>query len=93
MVLAVGAVAMAAGVGHQLLMFTSCAFDLHLSAGGGAALFDGRECARVVRRESKPVLREEIGFEGVDDTRQPDHLTDPQVILKLSIRLLIRSMA
>ena len=91
--LAVWAVAMAAGVGHQFLMFASRAFDLHLGAGLCAALFDGRECAIVVRRESMPELRQEIRLEGIDDTRQPDHLTDPQVILKLSIRPLIRSMA
>ena len=48
MVLAVGAVAVAAGMRHQFLMFASCAFDLHLGADIRAALFDRRECSSVV---------------------------------------------
>ena len=42
--LAVRAVAMAAGVRHQELMRTFRALDLHLAAGLRAALFHGREC-------------------------------------------------
>jgi len=93
MVLTVRAVAMAAGVGHQFLMRASGAFDLHHGAGLRAALFDGRERSIVVRRESVPVLRQEVGLEGVDDASQADHLTFPQVMPKPSIRPWIRSMA
>jgi hypothetical protein len=47
----------------------------------------------VVSRESVPVLRQEVGAEGVDDLGQADHLTVPQVRRKPSIRPLMRSMA
>ena len=66
-VLAVRAVAMAAGMRNQYPMLTGRAFGLHLGAGLRAALLHGRECAPVVRRESVLVVRQEVGFEGVDD--------------------------
>ena len=52
-----------------------------------------REGAQLVKRQFVPVLRQEIRLEGVDHGRQPDHLTFPQSMLKLSIRPLMRSMA
>ena len=93
MVLTVRAVAMAAGMRHQLLMFALRAFDLHHGAGVRAALLQGGQCAVVRRGESVPVLRYEIRLEGFDDFSQADHLTCPQAMLKPSIRALIRSSA
>ncbi len=93
MVLTVRAVAMAAGVRNQDLMLASRTLDLHLGADLATAVFHGRERPIVIRRESAPVLREEVCFEEVDDRSQPDHLTCPQVRVKPSIKPLIRSMA
>ena len=93
MMLAVRAVAVAAGMWHQFLMLTCRAFDLHHGAGLRAAMFHGRECAVVIRRELIPVLRQEVRLEGVNDGSQADHLTCPQVMEKPSIRPLIRAMA
>ena len=93
MMLAVRAVAMAAGMRHQFLMRASGAFDLHHRARLGAALFHRRKRSVVLRGESVPILRQEVGLEGVDELSQADHLTRPQVMLKPSIRALIRSMA
>jgi hypothetical protein len=93
MVLAVWAVAMAAGVWHQLLVLASGAFDLHHGAGLAAALLHGRQCLVVRAGESVPVLRQEIGLEAFDEFSQADHLTCPQAKLKPSIRALMRSMA
>ena len=92
-VLTVGAVAVAAGMRHQFLLRASRAFDLHHGAGLGAALFHRRQGSIVVGRESVPVLRQEVGLEGVDDGRQTDHLTCPQRMPKPSIRPLMRSRA
>jgi hypothetical protein len=47
----------------------------------------------VLGLELVPILRQKVGLEGVDDFGQTDHLTCPQVMLKPSIRPLIRSMA
>ena len=93
MVLTVRAVAMAAGMRHQPLVFASRAFDLHHGAGLCAALLHGRECSIVLSGESVPVVRQKVRFEGVDDRSQADHLILPQVMAKPSIRPLIRSMA
>jgi len=92
-VLTVRAVAVTAGVRYQFLMVAIRAFDLHLRAGLRAAILHRRHCARVLGPESAPVLRQEVGPEGFDHGRQPDHLTFPQSMEKLSIRPLIRSMA
>jgi hypothetical protein len=47
----------------------------------------------VSRRQSIPVLRQEIRLERFNERSQTDHLTVPQVMEKPSIRPLIRSMA
>ncbi|MDP1653369.1 MAG: hypothetical protein Q8L56_11680 [Rhodocyclaceae bacterium] len=91
--LTVRAVAMAAGMRHQLLVRAFRALDLHHRAGLGAAVLHRRESARVVRREPMPILRQEVGRETVDDRGQPDHLTVPQRMPKPSIKPLMRSMA
>ena len=93
MVLTVRAVAMAAGMRHQRLMRTFGAFDLHLRAGLRAAVFHRREGLSVHGAEPGSVLDEELRLEGVDERSEADHLTDPQAMVKPSIRALIRSMA
>ena len=93
MVLTLWAVAMAAGMRHEFLMRAFAAFDSHLQARLRTAAFHCRQCASVVRRKSAPVLRQKVSLEGVNDASQPDHLTFPQSMEKLSIRPLIRSMA
>ena len=92
-VLAVRAVAMAAGVRHQPALLAAAALDLHHGAGLRAAAFQGCQCPIVLRPQLVPVVRQEIRLEGGDDTSQPDHLTDPHWMLKPSIRALIRSSA
>ena len=92
-VLAVLAVAMAAGMRHPFLMRASCALDVHHGAGFCAALFHRRECPSVLGSEPVPILRQEVGLEAVDDGGQADHLTRPQAMPKPSIRRLIRSRA
>ena len=68
------AVAVAAGMRHQLLLRTFRAFHLHLRAGFGATVFHRREGASVFRPESIPAGGEQVGFEGIDDSGQADHL-------------------
>jgi hypothetical protein len=75
------------------LLRASRAFDQHHGAGLRPALFHRRECSIVVGGESVPVLRQEVGFEGIDDGGQADHLIAPQRMPKPSIRPLMRSMA
>jgi hypothetical protein len=77
MVLTVRAVAMAAGMRHQRLMRTLRAFDLHLGAGLRAAVLHGAQGALVSGQQTRAVLGEQFGFEGVDDRGQADHLTAP----------------
>ena len=67
MMLAVRAMAMAAGMRHPLLMLTFQALNLHLGAGLRAALFYGRECPIVPRPEPVTVLRQKVRLEGFDD--------------------------
>ena len=108
MVLAVRAMAVAAGVRHQHLLRAAAALHLHLGAGLGAAAFDGCQRLHVTGVETVTVLRAEVLLEGVDDTGEPDHvgcsaldfpaltfppLTCPQVRLKPSISVLMRSIA
>jgi hypothetical protein len=78
---------------HQRLMLAFGTFDLHLQARLRAAMRHRRESAQLVKRQFVPVLRQEVCLEGVDHGRQPDHLTFPQSMEKLSIRPLMRSMA
>ena len=92
-VLAVRAVAMAAGVRHQDLMLAPRALHLHLGAGLRAAVSHGRQRPRVVGREFVAVLREEVGREGFDDGSEQDHLTSLQPMAKPSIKPLMCSMA
>jgi hypothetical protein len=47
----------------------------------------------VLRPELVSVVPQEVGSEGFDHGRQPDHLTCPQAMEKPSIRPLIRSRA
>jgi hypothetical protein len=91
--LAVGAVAMAAGVRQQFLMVTFGALDLHLAAELGAALLHGCQCPIVHRGEPVAVLRQKVRLKGCDDFSEADHLICPQAIVKPSIRALIRSRA
>ena len=93
MMLTVRAMAVAAGMRHQLLLRASRALDLHHGAGLGAAVFHRRQGSIVVGRESIPVLRQEVSLEGVDDGSQPDHVTFPQAMPKPSMRPLMRSRA
>lgn len=92
-VLTVWAVAVTAGMWNQRLVVAFGAMKLHLRAGLGAAGPDRLERLQVVGPEPVPVLRQEFGFEGVDDRRQADHLTAPQARAKPSISPLIRSRA
>jgi len=66
MMLAVRAVAMAAGMRHQFLMRATRALNLHHRAGVRAAVFHRRECAQVIRREPVSILRQEVVLEAVD---------------------------
>ena len=93
MVLAMRAVAVAAGMRYQRLMFAFGAFDLHLQTRLRAAMRHRRQGAQVVKRQFVPVLRQEVRLESDDHGSQPDHLTFPQSMEKLSIRPLMRSMA
>ena len=93
MVLTMRAVAMAAGVRDQGLMWAFAAFDQHHGAGLRAAVLHRHEGSIVVRGESIPVLGQEVGLEAVDDGSQADHVTFPQAMPKPSIRPLIRSRA
>ena len=45
---------------------TFAAFDLHLRAGLRAAMFHRRQCPSVLRPETGPVVRQEVGLEGFD---------------------------
>ena len=52
-----------------------------------------RQGSQVLRGESVPELRPQVGLEGLDDGGKPDHLTRPQTMLKPLIKPLMRSMA
>jgi hypothetical protein len=84
---------MAAGVRHQFLMVASRAFDLHHGTGVRAALLQGGQCPVVLRGEPVPVLRQKVRRESFDDFSQADHLSCPHVMVKPSIKPLIRSRA
>ena len=89
MVLTVRAMAMTAGMRDQ----QGLRLHLHLRAGVAAALLHRRQGPQVLGRESIPELCAQVDLEGLDDCGKPDHLTCPQVIAKLSIKPLMRSMA
>ena len=91
--LAVRAVAMAAGVWHQRAMITCRALRQHPGAGLRAAVLYRRQRPRVLSGKPVPIVSEKVGPEGVDDCSEADHLTLPQATVKPSIRLLMRSMA
>jgi len=93
MVLAVRAMAVAAGMRHEELMFAVLATDLHLQTGLIAAALHCRECPPLIGVEPAAILCQQVGFEGIDDGGEANHLTFLQVTVKLFIRPLIRSMA
>ena len=92
-VLAVRAVAVAAGVRYQYLVLAPRTLNLHLVAGLRAAALHGRQRPQVVGREFIAVVRDEVHCCGVDNGRQTDHLIFPQPMTKPSIKPLMRSMA
>ena len=71
--------AVTAGMRYPCLMRALGAFDQHLQARLRAAVLHRREGAIVLRCQLPPVLRQEVCLEGVDDSRQPDHLIVPPV--------------
>jgi hypothetical protein len=93
MVLAVRAVAMAAGMRHQLLMIAAVHWTCIIGLAWVRQCFIAARGPIVVGRESVPVLRQEVRLEGFNDGAEADHLTCPQVMEKRSIRPLMRSMA
>ena len=91
--LTVRAVAVAAGMGHQMLMLALGALHLHARARLAAALADGGQRPQLLGAEPVAVLRQEIRLEGLDDCGEADHLTAPQAMENPSIRALMRSRA
>ncbi len=93
MMLAMGTVAMAAGMRDEDLFFAAVALRQHHRALGGAALFQGGQ--RVAPAGQKRVLisRRKIGFKGLYDRREPHHLTLRQSMAKPFINALINGSA
>ena len=91
--LAMRAMAMAAGMRHQDLMVATLALDLHLQAGLGTASGHGRQRPQMIGVQLVPILRQEVAFESVDDGGESDHLTFPQSTVNPFIKPLILSMA
>ena len=78
--LAVGAVAVSAGMRQVDLFLAAPAFRLHFWAHGATAVFDRVQRVELSCRESAAVLLQELGPESLDDVREPDHLMFPQPI-------------
>ena len=88
-VLAVGTEAMTAGVRDQDLAVAFRALGQHPGTLGRAAVLHRRERFAVRRQQRIAVAFQELGLEGVDDRREPDHLTCPQSMRKPLIKALI----
>lgn len=93
MVLAMGTVAMSAGVWHIDLTVTFGALRQHLGAGLSTTYFHGRKRLAMGRQDCILVLIQEFSFKGMDDRREQNHLTFPQSMEKSFIRRLIACVA
>jgi len=76
-VLAVGAVSVAAGMGHESVVIALGAGGVHLGAGLGAAELDGGQGAGVFGTQAFAVLSDKRGLEALDDRGETDHLSLP----------------
>ena len=67
MMLAVRAVAMTAGVWHELTVVTRGALRQHQRTLGRAAALHRRQCLALARQNRLMIAREKLGFKGFDD--------------------------
>jgi hypothetical protein len=90
MMLAVGTAAMATGVRHPALVGTLGTVRQHQGALRSATDLQGGQGLAMARQDRALVVFQEGGFEGLNNRREPDHLTVPQSMEKLFMRSLIR---
>ena len=94
MVLAVGAVAVATGMGHQALRATGVAARQHAQRQRTAATaLHGAQGLAVAGQDRALVLVQEVRLKALDDGCQRNHLTPPQRSVKLFIKVLMRALA
>jgi hypothetical protein len=71
MMLAMGTIAMAAGMRDEDLFFAAVALRQHNWALRGAALFQGGQRFALARQKRTLIIRQKFGFKGLDDRREP----------------------
>ena len=76
-VLAMRAEAMAAGMRHEAVVLAVSALELHHRAGLAAAVLDCCQCPKLIKAQPVAKLRQEVGFELGDNSRQADHRGAP----------------
>lgn len=91
--LAVRAIAMAAGVGHQTLFVTGTARRQHARRHGRAAVLHGGQRLALAGQQGGRILPKGVRFEAADDVGEGNHLTVPHWIEKRLIRALMRALA
>jgi hypothetical protein len=91
--LAVGAIAVAAGVGHHLLVATATALGQHAWRQGGAAALHGVKGLALGVRGALGVLGQVVLSKAINERGQRDHLTPLQSTQKRDIKAAIRSLA
>jgi hypothetical protein len=89
MMLAMGAVAMAAGMRDEDLFFAAVALRHHDGALHGAALFQGGQGFTLAGQKRILISRQKFGFRSLDDRREQHHLTFRQSMAKPFISALI----
>jgi hypothetical protein len=87
------ATAMAAGMRHEALLIAVVALRQHDRAQRGAAVLHRRQRSALTGKQSMLVIGQKLGFEGLDDRGQQDHLTVLQSMAKPFIKALIASPA
>ncbi len=88
-VLAMGTVAVAAGMRDEHLFFAAVALRPHHRALRGTTLFQGGQRLALTGQQRVLIRRQEIGFKALDDRREQHHLTLRQSMAKPFINALI----
>ena len=91
--LAVRAIAMAAGVRHQAFLVAGAARRHHARHHGGATVLHGGEGLGVAGQDRGRILLEVVRFKAGDDGGEGNHLTVPHWIEKRLIKALMRALA
>jgi hypothetical protein len=92
MMLAMGAIAMAARMRDEDLFFAAVAMCQHHRALRGAALFQGRQGLKLAGQRLL-IRRQKLSFKALDDRRKQHHFTFFQSMAKPFISALINASA